>query len=466
MVSGKSLNADDVLIFYLSVGGAVKLYFEEDLFPGEVFGETALSGMHTRLITAQAITNVDLAVIDDSDFVLAQDRDSMHMGTEERVIFLKQIPMFKQWDNYKLMRLAVALVQEEVNKNVIMIQKGNVCKDLYLLVNGRIDIIDHIEKKNVVTSLLKYDYLGESGLINKFVKASSSKVVEDHCAMAITRVDVLILHESNYFIFDLPNIEVIRNAFSAKSSWRKDRLIKMKSERAKVRSYKKIMSKEFDNISLLESGKQNLGFRDVLTSANVTFHNRSVKLPILDCEFDHNAFEESKSNTSLFAQKSKVIRESKSCVVNKDSKLNDLEDIPQIFIEGFDPFMITTSIKNKAILEKVQDAMILGRRPKSARLLIASADSRRHFGFSGEKPRPFSASATHRKDPDIQCVDNSHKTTASATTKGGFDFVDLTSEETFEIANFQKLTSNPMSRSPIYLRGSCRIPSPISYSTG
>jgi CRP-like cAMP-binding protein len=429
--------------FYCLVGGALKLYFEEDLFPGEVFGETALSGMHTRLITAQAITNVDLAVIDDSDFVLAQDRDSMHMGTEERVLFLKQIPMFKLWDNYKLMRLAVALVQEEINKNVILIQKGNVCKDFYLLVNGRIDIIDHIEKKNVVTSLLKYDYLGESGIINKFVKATSSKVVEDHFAMAVTRVDVLILHESNFFIFDLPNIEVIRKAFTAKTSWRKDRLIKMKHERAKVRSYKKIMSKEFDSNSFGEENKVLNSFNTTKEDHLVTDYQSSslriaqtqssLRLPLMDCNNSTNCLDYVGGCVEFNNfQKTRPVQSSKMRTSEKDSKLLDLEDIPQIFMEGFDPFMITTSIKNRVLLEKVQDAMVLGRRPKSARLLIASADGRRHVGFSGGKPRPYSAVP---------------KTNVNCSEMEGM------------------YETNIESQSHLFLRGSYRIPSSISYST-
>jgi hypothetical protein len=111
----------------------------------------------------------------------------------------------------------------------------------------------------------------------------------------------------------------------------------------------------------------------------------------------------------------------------KESKLDDLEDIPQIFIEGFDPFMITTSIKNRALLEKVQDAMILGRRPKSARLLIASADNRRHVGFSGGKPRPYSA--VPKNNIELEGIYENNQ------------------------------------QNPLFLRGSYRIPSPISYSS-
>jgi CRP-like cAMP-binding protein len=51
-----------------------KAFFEQDLGPGEVFGEAALGGLHARMHLAQAITHVEVVVIDDSDFMAAQVR--------------------------------------------------------------------------------------------------------------------------------------------------------------------------------------------------------------------------------------------------------------------------------------------------------------------------------------------------------------------------------------------------------
>lgn len=51
---------------------APKMYFEQDLGPGEIFGEAALGGIHTRMQMAQAISHVDVIVIDDADFMAAQ----------------------------------------------------------------------------------------------------------------------------------------------------------------------------------------------------------------------------------------------------------------------------------------------------------------------------------------------------------------------------------------------------------
>ena len=48
------------------------LQYEEDLTSGEYFGEAVLSGVHTRTITALAITPCDLVSFEDDDFLAAQ----------------------------------------------------------------------------------------------------------------------------------------------------------------------------------------------------------------------------------------------------------------------------------------------------------------------------------------------------------------------------------------------------------
>lgn len=212
-----------------------KTFYEEDLFPGDVFGEAALAGMHTRMLTALSMTNVELAVIDDQDFMTSQDRDSQHMGTEEKSRFLSQVPMFRLWDNYKLLRLAHVLVQEEIDAHTLLTSHGGVCKDLYFLVSGKIDILDSLRKRNVITSLQPHDYFGETGFCNRFVKAISSKVQEEFFAVATTKLEVLVLQEQNFPLFDMSSIDSVRSAFLAKQSWRRERVQIMKHERARVR---------------------------------------------------------------------------------------------------------------------------------------------------------------------------------------------------------------------------------------
>lgn len=166
------------------------------------------------------------------------------MGTEERQKFLMAVPMFRHWDSYKLLRLAHVLVQEEINKGVVLTHQGKPNRDLYFVVNGRIDVVTSLTKRYVVTPLLKHDYVGESSVINKFIKASANKLCEEHYAVAVTKVEVLILPEAAFTLFDLHSVDVIRSTFVAKTEWRRQRVKQMKYERAKVRKHIRAMDRE------------------------------------------------------------------------------------------------------------------------------------------------------------------------------------------------------------------------------
>lgn len=253
--------------------------------------------MHTRLLTALSITCVDLAVIDDQDYMTAQDRDSVHMGTEEKSKFLASVPMFRSWDSYKLLRLAHALVQDEIDKGAILTRHHNISKDIYFIVNGRVDVIDSLHKRNILTSLMKHDYFGESGFLNKYIhkipaltaaannssnsnsghhgnssnaptssfhhqqsasmtmmndilKSMNNKVLEEFYMVATTKLEVLILNENNFHLFDMLSIESFRDAFFSKIQWRRDRVQRMRIERAQVR--KKFAKMKFEADQLPE----------------------------------------------------------------------------------------------------------------------------------------------------------------------------------------------------------------------
>ncbi len=166
------------------------------------------------------------------------------MGTEERQKFLMAVPMFRHWDSYKLLRLAHVLIQEEVNKGVVLTHPGKPNRDMYFVVNGRIDVVTSLTKRYVVTPLLKHDYVGESSVINKFIKTSANKLNEEHYAVAVTKVEVLILPEAAFTLFDLHSVDVIRSTFMAKTEWRRQRVKQMKYERAKVRKHIRSMDRE------------------------------------------------------------------------------------------------------------------------------------------------------------------------------------------------------------------------------
>lgn len=384
-------------LFLVGAGKNTPLYYEEDLFPGEIFGEAALGGMHTRLITAQTITEAELAVIDDQDFMMAQDKDAKHMAIEDRSKFLSSIPLFKNWDSYKLLRLAHALIQQEINKGVLLVKNGVSGKEVYFIVNGRVDVVDSMEKKNVITSLLKSDYVGETSLINKFVKSSTQKIVEECDAVAITKVDVLVLQETNFHLFDAATLDVLREGYFCKVKWRKERIIQSKVERAKVRKYQRMLSSGHDFPAINSPRETDSSERSLATSLfTITGLNTAKAViaerassPILNMPPSMKQKYVNQINTSAQVLLSDTINQVRISVGEKLKKtsahafrtadmqmLDDIEDIPELFSKEIDYLMIPQQ-QNSKKMEKVHETIKNGKLPKSARMKIRCAENLR-----------------------------------------------------------------------------------------
>lgn len=223
------------------VNGKRSMEYEEDLFPGEIFGEAALGGVHHRYITVQAITDVDLILVEDEDYMAIQDRGVSKMSVDERFRYIQEVPVFKNWEPYRLYRVAHALQQDELEKGVVAMRKGEPNKDWKFVVGGKLDIVSSLKDPSVITSVQVHDYFGESGLLNKAEKDKfAPQIVESCYAVAATKVEILTLTEANFnqIITYRGCIDSIRSAFMAKKAWRQSRSIQLKHEKNRVKDLK------------------------------------------------------------------------------------------------------------------------------------------------------------------------------------------------------------------------------------
>lgn len=366
------------------------------------------------------------------------------MGTEERQKFLQSVSMFKDWDTYKLLRLAHVLIQEEVNKGVVLTNHGKPSKDLYFIVNGRADIVTSLEKKYVITPLLKHDYVGESSIINKFIKSTANKLTEQFYCVAVTKVEVLILPEGAFTLFDIHSIDVIRSTFMAKMEWRRQRVKAMKYERAKMRKHIHFMKKECESLSefpvdrtflsenqikMIEEENVRTTQLNALMNAHATFHGSRPASPtgafafdaggrtadlgqspsrspspqrygesnragspqqmLGDFDFAHTAPITTATGTSMQASPSRVRPKTANAITTSgppeavttsttvqgaapigitNGKLNDIEDIPTIFIQDMDRFMVAITCRTERERSKFAASVTNALRPKSARV--------------------------------------------------------------------------------------------------
>eukprot|EP01040_Poterioochromonas_malhamensis_P002218 gene2218-2360_t len=433
-----------VRIFSRMPGAGSKVIYEEDLFPGEIFGEAVLSGMHTRLLTALSITCVDLAVIDDQDYMTAQDRDSVHMGTEEKSKFLASVPMFRSWDSYKLLRLAHALVQDEIDKGAILTRHHNISKDIYFIVNGRVDVIDSLHKRNILTSLMKHDYFGESGFLNKYIhkipaltaaannssnsnsghhgnssnaptssfhqqqsasmtmmndilKSMNNKVLEEFYMVATTKLEVLILNENNFHLFDMLSIESFRDAFFSKIQWRRDRVQLDKAYHAAlVHPLDERMNSEafwLQTIGANDKDKDK-DFPQTASEDEKPSNSKKTENP-LTSKVSTPTSNVTMSNVIVtpHEKKQKEVQETLKTVNyahqnrEKHYLLNNLQDIPVLLAQDYDLLMVSSSCHSRHF-GKAHDFLKTGKRPLSGKTVPYRTIAP---GISSEISRPNTA---------------------------------------------------------------------------
>ncbi|KAJ1462730.1 hypothetical protein M885DRAFT_505777 [Pelagophyceae sp. CCMP2097] len=109
----------------------------ETLGPGDVLGGEVFESQVASVRTSLAITGsiCDFAVIEIADyFRAAAIRDEMVL--EDKVAVLRKAALFRQWDVYRLNRLAYAMVEKRYPKDYVLAIEGNQAHALACIVSG------------------------------------------------------------------------------------------------------------------------------------------------------------------------------------------------------------------------------------------------------------------------------------------------------------------------------------------
>lgn len=233
--------------------------YQEDLCAGEIFGETALEGINVRTFMVQAITNCEFAVISCDDYLSVLNsgrangggsKSTLQLSVDAKYNFLMKVPCFKNWEPFRLYRLASATYQLHLAKDKIVMEKGKSMSDIHFLMNGTIALIsnateylNHISTSScssnpvtsVITTMVPYDYFGESGALNALLRLKYP-VVECCDAVTSSYVDILVLPKVQFFLLDdaMGTIHNIKKTFVAKRQWRTDRYEQLEQEREKA----------------------------------------------------------------------------------------------------------------------------------------------------------------------------------------------------------------------------------------
>lgn len=241
-----------------------QLYYKEDLFPGEMIGEGNLTGNQTRLTEAHTLSPVDLIQIDYNEFMKVQGRETAGiLSIDRKLQFLREVPLFKSWDDYLVQRVANASVQKEINKGVILTNGSDSSNHTHsyssdaslddlsvgsysvvsessasnhsafspppphaagmmmFIMNGKVDVVTNLKERNLVASLYRYDYVNEAEIINSFARDAGEKVHDRYTAIAVTNLEVLTVPAGSFHqLFNHLQVEGLKNAFLSKQQFR------------------------------------------------------------------------------------------------------------------------------------------------------------------------------------------------------------------------------------------------------
>lgn len=352
---------------FVILRGAVRIFrkdhtkkkiYQEDLYPGEIFGQAALEGVSHRLVSAQALTEVDLASIDYVDFISAKDRSLNILSIEEKYNFLSNVPIFKHLESFKLFRLAHLISQKEFSKGSVIAKHKQESNEIFFLIRGRIDVVTSLEKPLVITSIQKYEHVGESGFLN--FKTKSRQFFETFYTIANSLVDVLVFNSSVFESIDLVAYDFIKEFHLSKISWRTERAKLLKSEKSKILRH---TNELIEKLPFLKSQENAATTKD-----NDIYSNNSST---------------SYSNSNSTGMHTVMSSSRKSLLSNPSSfLLDDIEDIPTLLREDFDHLMIAPTCRTPKKLNNMHDIINESRRPKSARYLDYNAKNHEELGYS------------------------------------------------------------------------------------
>ena len=231
------------------------LEYENDLAPGDVIGEAALGGINKRLQVATTISPCEMILINTEDFKSVDELiNHAALSLNEKYLFLKQVPLFKHFEEFSIYRLACAIEVKFISKDQLVCRRGRPSDTLNFIYNGRVDIVSDLDDSAPLAKLQKYDYFGESSILRsiyvegdkhsegskkhskrKHGHAKKGKSEEEgeikptyhfkECfdCKGASSLEVLCLSKSSFYLLDTIALQQLRTAYIGRMKWRATR---------------------------------------------------------------------------------------------------------------------------------------------------------------------------------------------------------------------------------------------------
>ena len=220
------------------------------------------------------------------------------MSMEDRMLFLSQVSFFKNWEPYRLYRVAHALTQIDVNKDCNILKNDEISKNIYFVLKGQVDIFPSPRSKTALLSIQKFEYFGESGFMNSTASASvksSNLFVEEYTMKALSRVDLLLLPESEFHLLDRAAVDIITDSYYVRKEWREERHLAVVQEMRVFRDFKKKSEKTPNTMLTISNNTNNINNNINNNNCNNNNINKSY-----DCNDDKDKYSRSSTPHTLY----------------------------------------------------------------------------------------------------------------------------------------------------------------------
>ena len=218
---------------------------------------------------------------------------AINMSMEDRMLFLSQVSFFKNWEPYRLYRVAHALTQIDVNKDCNILRNDEISRNIYFVLKGQVDIFPSPRSKTALLSIQKFEYFGESGFMNATASASSKSsqfFVEEYTMKALSRVDLLLLPESEFHLLDRAAVDIITNSYYVRKEWREERHLAVVQEMRVFRDFKKKSEKTPHSILTISNNTNN---------CNINNNNNNINRSY-DCNDEKEKYSRSSTPHTLY----------------------------------------------------------------------------------------------------------------------------------------------------------------------
>ena len=292
------------------------IVYEQDICAGEIIGEVALEGVQFRCHAAIAVTNVELIAIEKEDYESAfksqmvGDSKSSEASTDSRIQFLAKCPLLSPLSTSELLIVARLMKHKSYNRDVLLMTRNIQSKHLCFIMEGKVDIsqtkpkapkkltkwqqvpIEESDKfipehgkfmsktPNVLLTLLKHSYYGESGLLtcwqqslvnpnlkkrrgNEFEESmEAALMVEKNDAVADTPVELLLLSEDDFYL--LPDIVLhkLRDECGLRVGWRGSRKHEFRAGRSSITNLQYNINSTINRVLLKTDNRDLESMRD------------------------------------------------------------------------------------------------------------------------------------------------------------------------------------------------------------